>query len=62
MDRIMRIYAPMSRDHIPGFPNKMLKVDSSRNLPTFNDDGKKDAALHLVIFHMHIRKLKVYFP
>ena len=62
MDRITRRYAPMSRDHIPGFPNKMPKVDSSRNLPTFNDDDKKYAALHLVIFHMHIRKLKVEFP
>ena len=52
----------MSRDHIPGFPNKMPKVDWSRNLPTFNNDGKKDAALHLVRFHMHIHKLKVDFP
>ena len=62
MDQIARRYAPLSRDHIPGFPNKILKVDWSRNLPTFNDDGKKDAALHLVRFHMHIRKLKVDFP
>ena len=62
MDRITRRYAPMSRDHILGFPNKMPKVDWSRNLPTFNDDGKKDAALHLIIFHMHIHKLKVDFP
>ena len=62
MDRIARRYAPLSRDHIPGFPNKIPKVDWSRNLPIFNDDGKKDAALHLVRFHMHIRKLKVDFP
>ena len=62
MDRIARRYAPLSRDHIPSFPNKIPKVDWSRNLPTFNDDGKKDAALHLVRFHMHIRKLKVDFP
>ena len=62
MDRIARRYAPLSRDHIPGFPNKIPKVDWSRNLPTFKDDGKKDAALHLVRFHMHIRKLKVDFP
>lgn len=62
MDQIARRYAPLSRDHIPGFPNKIPKVDWSRNLPTFNDDGKKDAALHLVRFHMHIRKLKVNFP
>lgn len=62
MDRIARRYAPMSRDHIPGFPNKIPKVDWSRNFPTFKDDGKKDATLHLVRFHMHIRKLKVGFP
>ena len=52
----------MSRDHIPAFPNKIPKVDWSRNLPTFKDDGKKDAALHLIIFQMHIHKLKVDFP
>ena len=62
MDQIARRYAPLSRDHIPGFPNKIPKVDWSRNLPIFNDDGKKDATLHLVRFHMHIRKLKVDFP
>ena len=28
----------------------------------FNNDGKKDAALHLIRFQMHIRKLKVDFP
>jgi len=28
----------------------------------FKDDGKKDVALHLVRFHMHICKLKVDFP
>jgi len=61
MEWIARRYAPMSRDHIPGFPNKIPKVDWSRNLPTFKDDGKKDATLHLVQFHMHIRKLKVDF-
>ena len=62
MDQITRRYAPLSRDHIPGFPNKIPKVDWSRNLPIFKDDGKKDAALHLVRFHMHIRKFKVDFP
>ena len=52
----------MIRDDISGFPNKIPKVDWSRNFPTFKDDGKKDTALHLVRFHMHIRKLKVDFP
>jgi len=62
MDQIARRYAPLSRDHIPGFPNKIPKVNWSRNLPTFKDDGRKDAALHLVRFHMHIRKFKIDFP
>ena len=62
MDQITRRYAPLSRDHIPGFPNKIPKVDWQRNLPTFKDDDRKDAALHLVRFHMHIHKLKVDFP
>jgi len=62
MDQIARRYAPMSRDHIPGFPNKIPKVDWSRHFPTFKDDGRKDAALHLVRFHMHIRKFKIDFP
>ena len=52
----------MSRDHIPGFPNKIPKVDWQRNFPMFKDDDRKDAALHLVIFHIHILKLKVDFP
>ena len=52
----------MSRDHIPGFPNKIPKVDWQRNFPTFKDDDRKDVALHLVRFHIHIRKLKVDFP
>jgi hypothetical protein len=62
MDFLAQWYAPMSRDHIPGFPNKIPKVDWQRNLPMFRDDDKNDATLHLVIFHIHIRKLKVDFP
>ena len=31
-------------------------------MPTFKDDDRKDAALHLVRFHMHVCKLKIYFP
>ena len=56
-----RRYAPMNRDHIRGFPNKIPKVDWQRNLPMFKDDDRNDAALHLVRFHMHIHKLKVDF-
>ena len=62
MDLLARRYAPMSRDHIPGFPNKIPKVNWQRNLPMFKDDDRNDAALHLVRFHMHICKLKVDFP
>ena len=58
MERISRRYTPMSRDHIPGFLNNIPKVDWSRNLPTFKDDGKKDAALHLVRFHMHLSQVE----
>ena len=52
----------MIRDHIPGFPNKIPKVDWQRNFPLFKDDDRNDAALHLVRCHIHIRKLKVDFP
>ena len=62
MDSFARRYAPMSRDHIPGFPNKIPKVDWQRNLPMFKYDDRNDVTLHLVRFHMHTRKLKVDFP
>jgi len=62
MDSLARWYAPMSRDHIPCFPNKIPKVNWKKNLSMFKDDDRKDAALHLVRFHIHIRKLKVDFP
>ena len=59
---VARRYAPMSRDHIPGFPNKMPKVDWQRNFPMFKDDDRNDASLHLVKFHIQTCKLKVEFP
>ena len=62
MDRIARRYAPMSRDHIPGFPNRMPKVDWLQNLPMFRNVEGNDAALHLVKFHIHVHKLKIDFP
>ena len=52
----------MSRDHIPGFPNKIPKVDWSKNLPVFRNVEGNDAALHLVKFHIHVHKLKINFP
>ena len=62
MDHIARRYAPMIRGHIPGFPNKMPKVDWSKNFPVFKNVEGNDAALHLVKFHMHVRILKIDFP
>jgi len=55
-------YGPMSGDHIPYFPNKIPKVDWQRNFLMFKDDNRNDATLHMVRFHIHIRKLKVDFP
>ena len=52
----------MSRDHILGFPNKMPKVDWSKNLPVFRNQEGNDAALHLVKFHIHVHRLKINFP
>ena len=52
----------MSRDHILGFPNKMPKVEWQRNLPMFKNVKGNDVALHLVRFHMHVRRLKIAFP
>ena len=62
MDWITRRYAPMSRDHILGFPNKMPTVDWLQNLPMFRNVEGNDAALHLVKFHIHVHKLNVDFP
>jgi len=62
MESIARRYAPMKRDHIPGFPNKMPKVNWQSNFPMFKDDDRNDVALHLVKFHMHTCMLKVEFP
>ena len=52
----------MSRDHIPGFPIKMPKVDWSKKLPMFRNVEGNDAFLHLVKFHIHVHKLKINFP
>ena len=52
----------MSRDHIPGFPNKIPKVDWLQNFPMFRNVEGNDAALHLVKFHIHVHKLNIDFP
>jgi len=46
---------------VPGFPNPMPNVDWSKNLSLFKGETGDDAALHLLRFHMHIRKFKVLF-
>ena len=51
----------MSRDHIPSFPNNMPWVDWMTYLPKFKNVKGNDVALHLVRFHMHVRRLKIYF-
>ena len=52
----------MRRSHIPGFPNRIPKVDWLTYLPRLRDEEGDDAALHLIKFHMHVRKLKTSFP
>ena len=59
MSSLSARYAPMNRSHIPGFPNRVPKVDSQTGLPKFKDQNNDDAALHLVRFHIHIHKLGV---
>ena len=52
-------YAPMNRAHIPGFSNQIPNFDWKTCLPKFKYQKNDDVSLHLVIFHMHIRKLGV---
>ena len=61
MDHISARYAPMNHSHIPGFPNRMPCIDCQTYMPRFIDGKGDDVALHLVKFHMHVRKLKVQF-
>ena len=56
--RIKRRYAPMSRDHIHGFPHKLPKVNWGENLPMFQDENIDDHLLHLIKFHIHSSRLK----
>ena len=52
-------YAPMNLAHIPGFPNRIPKLDWQIGLPKFKDQKNDDVALHLVRFHINIHKLGV---
>ena len=50
----------MSREHIPGFPQKMpTDVNWIGNLPLFQDENIDDPFLHLINFHIHVWRLKV---
>ena len=55
-------YTPMNRAHIPGFPNKILKVDWLMYLPSLRDEKDDNAAMHLIKFHRHIHRLGLKFP
>lgn len=48
----------MNHSHIPGFPNHMPHIDWQSCIPKFEDEEGDVAALHLIKFHMHSRKLK----
>ena len=48
----------MSRDHIPGFPHKIPKVDWGSDLPRFQDKNTDNILLHLIQFHIHSSRLK----
>ena len=56
--RIKCRYAPMSRDHIHGFPHKLPKVNWDKNLPMFQDENIDDPLLHLIKFRIHSWRLK----
>lgn len=55
-------YAPMNHVHIFDFPNCMPCVDWQTYFPKFRDQKGDDATLHLVKFHIHVRKLRVQLP
>ena len=61
MDSIARRYAPMNRAHILGFPNRMPQIDWLTYLPEFREEEGDNATIHLIRFHMHVRKLKIRF-
>ena len=51
----------MNHAHIPGFPNRLPRIERKIYLPKFRDEEGDDAALHLVKFHMHVCRLRVEF-
>lgn len=61
MDHKPARYSHLNQDHILGFPNHMPHVDWKTYFPKFIDERGDDVALHLVKFHMHVRRLKVQY-
>ena len=57
--RIPWRYAPMSRDHIPGFPHKMPQVNWDDNLPVFQGEKFDNPLWHIIKFHIHVWSLNV---
>jgi hypothetical protein len=53
MGPVARRYAPMNKDYIPCFSNKMPQVNWQINLPIFQDENVDDALLHIIKFHIH---------
>lgn len=62
MSSISRRYAPLEKDHILGFPNRMPCVDWQTYFLKFKDEKGDDVSLVLVKFHMHARKFRAQFP
>ena len=54
-------YDTMNHTHIPSFPNRMPRIYWQAYFKKIRDDKGDDVALHLVKFHMHVRKLRVQF-
>ena len=52
-------YAPMNLSSIPGYPNRISKIEWLTYLPIFKDQKDDDASIHLFRFHKHIHKLGV---
>ena len=46
----------MYHAHIPGFPNRIPKIDWLTYLPRFKDKKGEYVGIHLFRFHKHIHK------
>jgi hypothetical protein len=62
MDFLSKKYAPMNQAHIHGFPNQLPCIDWQAYLPKFKEEKGEDVAIHLIMFHVHMHKLRVHFP